>query len=102
MKTKISKRILFLIKAFSGVFIYFLMRFTYVGDEESYFDLDATSLFYLIYTAGVLFTIWELNDRLYHYFNKKYNKINVLKEGCGSPGRIRTAGQTINSRLLYR
>lgn len=69
-----SKRLLFLIKLLSGAVIYFLMRITYLEQNEGIFNLDSNSWFYLIFTTSMVFIIWELNDIYYRYFQKKYGK----------------------------
>lgn len=68
---KLPTRLLLFIKLFSGAIIYFLVRLSYIEQEESYFDLDSTSVFYLIYTTGLVFLVWQINDWCYKYFYKK-------------------------------
>ncbi len=64
----------FLMKSLSGTIIYLLVRLSYVGEDECFYDFDSTSLFYLIYTTGLVFIIWELNDFSYKYFQNRYQK----------------------------
>lgn len=69
---KIPKRALLLTKLLSGAAIYFIIRLSYIEQEESFLDLDSTSLFYLIYTTGLVFLVWQINDWCYKFFYKKY------------------------------
>lgn len=72
--SRISKPALLLIKLCSGAIIYFIIRLSFIQKEEGYFDLDSTSLFYLIYTTALVFLVWQINDLCYKYYWNRYKK----------------------------
>jgi two-component system LytT family sensor kinase len=74
----------YLIKILLGTIIYFFFRYVSIPEEEGIFDLDSNSLFYYIFTLFLIFIFWEINDRSYRYFSKRFErelftKKNVFK-----------------------
>jgi len=73
---KITKSIFldYLIKILLGTFIYFFFRYLSIPEDEGMFDFDSYSVFYYIFTLFLIFVVWEVNDRSYRYFNKRFDR----------------------------